>query len=42
VAAAVAVLSWAPGAMKLMSIAVFLVLPVFVMVLSARMRRRGG
>lgn len=41
-AAAIAVLSWAPGTMKLMSVAVFLALPVFVMVLSARMRRRGG
>ncbi len=41
-AAVIAVLSWAPGAMKLMSIAVFVVAPVFVIVLSARMRRRTG
>lgn len=41
-AAVIAVLSWAPGATKLMSVAVFVVAPIFVIVLSARMRRRTG
>ena len=41
-AAATAVVSLAPGATKLASLAVFLLVPVCILVMSARMRRRTG
>jgi tetratricopeptide (TPR) repeat protein len=41
-AVVVGVLSWAPGAAKLMSAGVLIALPLFVMLVSTRMRRRTG